>query len=154
MTLFILIHSISSIVALSIGSANLLQIKGTKIHKVLGWMFIVCMFISAISSFGIYKNKFSFIHILSLFVIMWLSRAIYAIRLKPENWLYIHAISIGGAYIAILIAGVGVFVRKILLPGNSNAGFAASVFAAIILIYFLNKMTDKYKTSKSKAIKK
>ncbi|WP_323738751.1 DUF2306 domain-containing protein [Candidatus Trichorickettsia mobilis] len=154
MTIFILIHSISSIVALVLGSANLLQIKGTKIHKVLGWMFIVCMFISAISSFGIYNNKFSLIHMLSLLVIMWLSRAIYAIRLKPENWLHIHASSIGAAYIAILIAGVGVFVRKILLPGDSNAGYAASAFTAIILIYFLNKMTNKYKTITSKVIQK
>ena len=154
MTIFILIHSISSIVALVLGSTQLLQVKGTKIHKVLGWLFIISMFISATSSFGIYNNKFSLIHILSLFVIMWLSRAIYAIRLKPENWLHLHASSIGAAYIAILIAGVGVFVRKILLPGNSNAGYAASAFTAIIFIYLLNKMTDKYKISKSKVIQK
>lgn len=60
--------------------------------------------------------------------------------------------SIGVAYIAILIAGVGVFVRKILLLGNSNVGYAASAFTAIIFIYLLNKMTKKYKSDKSKAI--
>jgi uncharacterized membrane protein len=125
---------------------NLLQIKGTKIHKMLGWVFIVSMFISAISSFGIYNNQFSLIHILSLLVIIWLSRAIYAIRIKPRNWLHIHASSIGAAYIAILIAGIGVFVRKILLPGNNNAGYVASIFTAIILIYLLNKTTDQYKS--------
>lgn len=150
MTICILIHSISSIVALVSGSTNLVQIKGTKIHKVLGWIFVVCMFISAISSFGIYNNTFSVIHILSLLVIMWILRAVYAIRFKPQNWLYIHASAIGAAYIAILIAGVGVFVRKIFLPGDSNAGYIASGFTAIICIFFLNKMKDKYKTSKSK----
>lgn len=154
MFIFILIHSTSSIAALVLGSVNLLQIKGTKIHKVLGWIFIVCMFISAATSFGIHNNTFSVIHILSLLVIIWLSRAIYAIRFKPKNWLYIHASSIGSAYIAILIAGVGVFVRKILLPGNSNAGYIASVFTAIICLYLLIKMTYKYKTSKSKIIQK
>ena len=152
--MFVLIHSVFSIAALVLGSVNLLQTKGTKIHKVLGGIFIVCMFISATSSFGIYNNKFSVIHILSLLVIIWLSRAIYAIRFKPKNWLHIHASSIGAAYIAILIAGVGVFVRKILLPGNSNAGYISSVFAAIICIYLLNKMTDKYRINKSKVIQK
>ncbi|MBN8511662.1 MAG: hypothetical protein J0L79_01340 [Rickettsiales bacterium] len=152
MLIFILIHSISSITALVLGSINLLQIKGTRIHKVLGWIFIICMFISASSSFGIYNKKFSLMHILSSLVIIWLFMAIYAIRFKPKSWLYIHASSIGSAYIAILIAGVGVVVRKILLPGNSNAGYISSVFTAIICIYLLNKMTNKYKTNKSKVI--
>lgn len=152
MFIFMLIHSISSITALVLGSVNLLQTKGTRIHKVLGWIFIICMFISASSSFGIYNKKFSLIHILSSLVIIWLLVAIYAIRFKPRNWLHIHASSIGSAYIAILIAGIGVLVRKILLPGNSNAGYISSAFAAIIFIYLLNKMTNKYKTSKYKAI--
>jgi uncharacterized membrane protein len=91
MSIFILIHSISSIVALVFGTVNLFRIKGTKIHKVLGWMFIICMFISATSSFGIYNNKFSLIYTLSLLVIILLSRAIYVLRLKPKNYLHIHA---------------------------------------------------------------
>jgi uncharacterized membrane protein len=101
--LLVLLHSISSIAALILGSVSLLKIKGTKIHKTLGWIFVVCMFISATSSFGINNNKFSVIHGLSLLVIIWLSRAIYAIRFKPKNWLHIHASSIGAAYIALPI---------------------------------------------------
>ena len=78
-----------------------------------------------------------------MLVIFWLSRAIYAIRFKPKNWLHIHASSVGAAYIAILIAGVGVLVRKVILPGNSDAGYVASGILAIILIYFLNfKLND------------
>ena len=92
-------------------------------------MILICFIIGL--SFGV--------HILSLLVIMWLSRAFYAIRFKPKNWLYIHVSSIGAAYIAILIAGVGVFVRKILLPGNSNAGYIASVFTTIGLAVFLER---------------
>lgn len=102
------------------------------------------MFLSAMSSFGIYNESFSVIHILSLLVIIWILRALYAVRFKPKNWLYIHISSIGATYIAILIAGIGVLVRKVLLPGNSRAGYIASGVTAIILIYFLNRMTDKY----------
>jgi uncharacterized membrane protein len=143
--MLVAIHAVASIAALILGSVNLLQIKGTKIHKILGWAFIACMFTSAVSSFGIYNNKFSVIHILSLLVILWLSKAIYAVRFKPKNWSHLHASSIGATYIALIIAGAGVLVRKILLPGNSAAGYLASVFVAIICILLLNKMTDKYK---------
>lgn len=147
--MFILVHSISSIIALILGSISLMKIKGTRFHKFIGWLFVLCMFLSAISSFGIYNKNFSVIHILSLLVIFWLSRAIYAIRFKPKNWLHIHASSVGAAYIAILIAGVGVLVRKVILPGNSDAGYVASGILAIILIYFLNSMTNKYKGNES-----
>lgn len=138
--MFILVHSISSIIALILGSINLMRIKGTRFHKLIGWLFVCCMFLSAISSFGIYNKNFSVIHLLSLLVLVWLSRAIYAIRFKPKNWLHIHASSIGAAYISIIIAGIGVLVRKIILPGNSGAGFVASGILAIILIYFLNSV--------------
>ena len=147
--MFILVHSIPSIIALILGSISLMRIKGTRFHKFIGWLFVISMLFSAISSFGIYNKNFWVIHILSLLVVVWLSKAIYAIKFKPKNWLYIHASSVGAAYIAILIAGVGVLVRKIILPGNSNAGYVASGILAIILIYFLNSMTNKYKGNES-----
>ena len=126
-----------------------MRVKGTRFHKFIGWLFVLSMLFSAISSFGIYNKNFSVIHILSLLVIVWLSRAIYAIRFKPKNWLHIHASSVGAAYIAILIAGAGVLVRKVILPGNGDAGYVASGILAIILIYFLNSMTNKYKGNES-----
>ena len=140
----VFIHSIASIVALVLGSISLMKTKGTRFHKILGWMFISFMLLSTISSFWI-GNHFSIIHILSILVIIWLLRAIHAIRFKPKNWLYIHASTIGATYIAILIAGAGVIVRKIILPNNYNAGYIVSGISAIFLIYFLNLMTRKYK---------
>lgn len=143
--MLILIHSLASAIALMVGTLNLLKTKGTKVHKIWGWIFVTSMLASSLSSFGIYNERFSLIHILSVLVIIWLSRAIYAIRFKHSNWLHVHASSIGAAYIAIVIAGVGVLVRKILLPGNSNAGYIASGLTAIVCIYYLNKMTAKYR---------
>jgi len=147
--MLVLIHSMAAIIALALGSVVLLQNKGTKLHKILGYIFVGCMFLSAFSSFGIYTyaDKLSVIHILSLMVIIWLCVAMYAIRFKPKNWLHIHASSIGSAYISLIIAGVGVFVRKIVLPGNFNAGYWASAFTTIVCIYLLRKMTLKYKHS-------
>lgn len=141
--MFILIHSISSLIALIVGSVSLLKKKGTKIHKILGWIFVGSMFISASSSFWIYNKRFSAIHILSVLVLFWLFKAVHAVRFKPKNWLHIHASSIGAAYIAIIIAGSGVLVRKILLPGNNSAGYIVSALTAMICIYMLNKMTKK-----------
>ncbi len=146
--MFVLIHTISSIFALLIGTWSIFQTKGTKLHKLLGWIFVSSMLLSACSSFLIYNKRLSIIHILSFCVLFWLFKAVHAVRLKPKNWVYIHASSIGAAYIATIIAGSGVLVRKILLPGNNNAGYLASIFTAVLSVYILDKLTKKlsYKT--------
>ena len=141
----ILIHSIASIIAILLGLFVILIDKGDKRHKILGKVFVLSMLISSLSSFGIYNVRLSVIHILSCLEIIWLLRAIYAIRFRPNNWLYLHVSSISAAYIAILIAGAGVVVRKILLPGNSNAGYMASAITGIFCFYISKKITDKYK---------
>ncbi len=60
---------------------------------------------------------------------------------------FVNASSVGAAYIAIVIAGAGVFVRKIFLPGDSNAGYIASGVMTIICIYILHKMTERCKVN-------
>ena len=79
---------------------------------------------------------------LSLAVIYWLVRAVYATRYKPKFWRHVHASSMGAVFIAIIIAGVGVLVRKIILPGDVTVGYIASAITAIPAIYFLNKKTE------------
>jgi len=145
MPVSILIHSCFSVAAFIVSFIVFWQAKGTKIHVFWGRIFWLSMFASAFSSFFIYEQKWSAIHIISSLVIYWLFRAVYVVRFKPKNWLFIHASSMGSAYIAIIIAGVGVLVRKVIIPGDVNAGFLASSIVAPPCIYFLNKLTARYK---------
>lgn len=138
------IHSIFSIIGFIIATIVIFNRKGTPTHKKLGWIFWVSMFISCSSSFLIVNPSYSPIHILSALVLFWLLRAIYAARFKPKNWLYIHASSMSSAYISTIIAGMGVIVRKIILPGNAKAGYITSGIVAIFCIYFLIKFTYRY----------
>lgn len=63
-----LTHLISGIIAIILGGFVLLLKKGTKIHRKIGYAYVVSMVILIISSFGIYRlfGKFGVFHALSL----------------------------------------------------------------------------------------
>lgn len=142
----ILIHSVTILLALFISFFIFFRRKGDKFHKLFGWIFVVSMAISAISSFWIQsKGWFSPIHILSVFTIYWLIRGVLSVRFKNTSWKINHVSNMSSAFIAILIAGIGVFVRHVVDPGNTNLGFIASAITAAITIPIMVRMTNKYK---------
>lgn len=63
-----LTHLISGIIALISGGFVLILKKGTKIHRQIGYLYVICMIILIGSSFGIYRlfGKFGLFHYLSL----------------------------------------------------------------------------------------
>lgn len=142
----IYLHAICIIPPLFLAIFIFLRLKGDKIHKIIGWCFISLMSISMIASFWIPEfGKLSFIHILSIATLYWLIRAILATRFKGPNWRYIHANNMISAFIGILIAGIGAFVRHYVYPGDIGAGGIASLIVAIILIPIAVKTSLKYK---------
>lgn len=137
------VHVAFSIISFVVGVKVLLSTKGDYTHKIFGWLFVLSILVCLLTSFyiRIYKNgQFSSIHALSALTLYFLLRGIYAVRYKPNNWQYIHAGSMGGAFISIIIAGTGVFVRKYVCVNNVEAGLAASALCAAICIYFLRKL--------------
>jgi len=55
------------------------------------------------------------------------------------------------AFIAIWIAGIGVFFRHYLIPGNQTLGFIASgAFTAALIPLMKKKMTKRYYSSPRK----
>jgi uncharacterized membrane protein len=140
------IHSVAILLAFAISFFILFNPKGTKLHKILGWLFVILMFIGAVSSFWLRTSgQFSIIHLLSIFLIYWLIQGVLAVRLRKANWRYKHAVYMANAYISIIIAGSGVIVRHYIVPGDRLAGEIASIIVAAIAIPWLIKIVSKYK---------
>ena len=147
-TIWVYLHVICIIPLLFIAIFIFFRLKGDKIHKIMGWSFVTFMLISMIASFWIPNfGDLSFIHILSVATIYWIIRAIIATRFKRPDWRYVHASNMISAFIGILIAGIGVFVRHYIYPGDVGAGGIASLILAIILIPIAVRMSLRYKKS-------
>lgn len=146
MDIFIFLHVTFVLVTFIVSFFILFRVKGDKLHRRFGWIFIISMLVSVITSFWIRAfGGLSFIHLLSLATIIWISVAIWAVKKKPAHWRYIHAINMGSAYIGIIIAGVGVFIRHVIAPGNVQLGGIGSLLIACIAIPMLILLTRKFK---------
>lgn len=101
-------HSLIAAAAMLLGAAQFLLKKGTRLHRRVGWIWVVFMALVALSSFAIHEIRllgpFSPIHLLSLFVLYSLWDGVSRIRKgdvaghrKSMIALYIYAIVITGA---------------------------------------------------------
>jgi len=105
----VIIHALAAIIAIIIGTIQLVKSKGTNTHRHIGQVWVVIMAIVALSSFGIHHFKmfgpFSLIHLLSILTLYTLWEAITAIRkgniAKHRNsmlLLYFLALIVTGAF--------------------------------------------------------
>ncbi len=84
LTLPAAIHLAAVAPAVAIGVAQLFMPKGTRLHKAMGWAWVLAMLVAALSSFWIMELRkgagLSVIHLLSAWVLFALSAAIWHIR--------------------------------------------------------------------------
>ena len=116
----IITHLLFAILAFGIGAIQLISTKGTRAHRLLGYIWVVAMIIICVTSFSIKEvmpsgrfGGFSPIHFLSIFVLVQLTRGIYFAKTKDikrhrQCMLYTY---IGG----LVIAGVFTFMPGRLL---------------------------------------
>ena len=82
--LLIQIHAWSAIAAFGLGLAQFARIKGTPVHRGIGWAWVLLMAVVAASSFGIHTicsfGPFSVIHLLSIFTLLILPVAVLHAR--------------------------------------------------------------------------
>jgi uncharacterized membrane protein len=108
------IHLASVVVAFVIGTWLMVRPKGTPTHKALGRVYVALMLASAISTFwirGLGQGSPSFLHLLSIFVLVALPYAIVMARLGRVR---AHRHTMIGVYVGgIWIAGL-----LTLLPGR------------------------------------
>lgn len=78
------IHLAAVVPAIVIGAVQLAAPKGTRPHRVLGWVWVAAMLAAAVSSFWIMELRhgagWSVIHLLSLWVLFALAMAIWHVR--------------------------------------------------------------------------
>ena len=100
----ILIHLFTAIASVLVGGAMFLMKKGTVQHRLSGRLWVLLMAVTALVSFAIQsRGHFSWIHILSVVVLVMLVRAVLAIRRRNIR---LHQRLVIGTYTGLLIAGM------------------------------------------------
>jgi uncharacterized membrane protein len=82
-------HLITIIVALALTPFLLLQKRGTRRHRQIGWLWSAAMFATAAISFGIHESgpgAFSPIHLLSAVTVIGVPVAVWAARSHRVEW--------------------------------------------------------------------
>jgi uncharacterized membrane protein len=106
-------HLLIAVLAISFGIKNLISQKGTKTHKIVGWIWVLLMFYVALSSFWIKKineGYYSVIHLLSIYVLVTITLGIYFLR---KGNVKLHKSFMFGNLIGLIVAGIFT-----LLPGR------------------------------------
>ncbi len=101
------LHVAGALTSLILGIAILLQKKGTGRHRLLGWIWVVAMTATALSSFGIRTlnpGHYSVIHLISAWALISIPVALAAIRRRDVRT---HSRSMTGLFVAgMLVAGL------------------------------------------------
>lgn len=108
------IHLLAALAAFVIGTIQIFGPKGTGLHRILGWTWVIFMMTVAVSSLFIKiinHGQFSFIHILSGITLVAVPLLVYAARKKDiqAHKKYATRLYVG----ALLVAGLFTF-----LPGR------------------------------------
>jgi uncharacterized membrane protein len=105
------IHVASVGVALAIGIVLMLGLKGTTVHRVLGWTWVVAMAAAAISSLFIHRANaggFSFLHLFAGWTLVALPMGAFAAR---KHNVRLHGRTMTGLFVGgLLIAGAFAFM--------------------------------------------
>ena len=101
------IHIAAAVVALAIGLVLLAGIKGNRLHRTLGWAWVLAMATVAISSFFVRElngGALSLVHLLSGWTVIILPMAVYAAR---RHEVVKHRGRMTGLFVgALVIAGL------------------------------------------------
>lgn len=106
--LVIQLHIAAALAALLLGTVQLVGIKGTGLHRLIGWSWVVAMATVAISSLFIRQinpGSFSWIHLLSGWTLIALPMALFAVRrgrigshASGMTWTFVGGLIIAGAF--------------------------------------------------------
>lgn len=105
------LHLLTVVPALGLGITQLIMPKGTFLHRLLGRIWVALMLVTAVSSFGIRRDGFGWIHVLSVVTIVAIvAGLLYARSGKIAG----HKRCMIGAFNGSIAAGIG----AVLVPGR------------------------------------
>lgn len=118
-TPIIILHTLAATSAVGVGATLLLKRKGTFNHRLFGWIWVLLMASVALLSFGIQRNGFSWIHLLSIFTLVML---IVGVRNARKHKVMQHGKTMKGIYLgALVITGLFTLLPTRLI-GNAIFG--------------------------------
>jgi uncharacterized membrane protein len=119
------LHALAALISLAAGLTVLVMRKGTARHRLVGWVFVVAMAVTALSSAFITSNgHFSAIHLLSILTIVSLPRAII---LRRRGDIAGHRATMLWLFAGLVVAGAFT-----LMPGRLMNKVALGQAAAAI----------------------
>ena len=102
------IHLAAVVPAVAIGIAQMVMTKGTRVHRWMGWTWVLAMVVVAVSSFWILELRkgagWSVIHLLSVWTLISLACAIWFIR---RGNVRAHKGFMAGTLLGLAGAGLG-----------------------------------------------
>jgi uncharacterized membrane protein len=108
------VHVAAVTTALAIGVVLMLGLKGTTVHRTLGWAWVIAMATAAISSLFIHRSNpggYSFLHLFAGWTLIALPMGVFAAR---KHNVRLHGRTMTGLFVGgLLIAGAFAF-----LPGR------------------------------------
>lgn len=135
------VHLIIAMLALTSGPILFISNKGTVLHKIVGYIFILALFATNITALFSYNltGGFNFFHIAAFFSLGTLLPAIYfiqkAIRTKIEKYYIVHGILMSWAYFGLIAAFVAeVVTREIPTMLHGEGGWMRFLIALSIFM--------------------
>ncbi len=84
-------HTITALIAMIFGMLVVFKKKGTLVHKRLGYVYVISMFLLNITSFFIINfNGFSLFHVFSIISLLTVIAGIIPAFLRTKNWYPLH----------------------------------------------------------------
>jgi uncharacterized membrane protein len=140
-------HLLSSIVAVFFGTLSLIFNKGSKLHKLIGYVYTISMIVLLVTAFMIYRlfDGFGIFHFTAIVSSLTLIAGLYPALFMRENpkWLYWHS---GFMYWSV-IGLYGAFVAEMMVripnaPFYSMVGIAVGVVMIIGAYFYIKKSKD------------
>lgn len=140
------LHLLFSIISMITGLIVILNTKGTKFHKRVGYVYVVNMLLLNISSFFISNfNGFSIFHFFAIVSLITILAGMYPVLKRSENWLqkhyYFMAWSVVGLYCAFWSEVGTRFVKN--MQDFWWAVAIATFLTAFLGNYFIKKNAKK-----------
>ena len=104
MSPIVALHLTAALAALGLGTFVFTRRKGTTIHHWMGRTWMMLMVVMAMSSFWIRSTgSFSWIHLISVFVLIYIPFAIYRVRMGNVKG---QMLAVKGLYGGLVVAGL------------------------------------------------
>src|SRR5690625_322893 len=116
-TPLIAVHAIAASYVLLLGPVNILRRQRDRAHRLIGYRWTAMMFVTCLSSFGIYRDGFSWLHGLSVFTLCSVTIGIVAVL---RGNALAHRFNMTGSYLGTAVA----FGFAAFMPGRALSRLA------------------------------